>query len=117
MLYEDEELLHKTDLLSERFCVTNIDKQVVTFQRWNYNFSEFIVTAVNFANTAKQSLQIDVPKAGFYREIFDSSNYSKQSSLSNDDGVYTYSNQKSLSNKSIVVDMPAKTVLSYKFSN
>lgn len=116
MLYEDEELLHKTDLLSERFCITNIDKQVVTFQRWNYNFSEFIVTAVNFANTAKQSLQIDVPKAGFYREIFDSSNYSKQSSLSNDDGVYTYSNQKSLSNKSIVVDMPAKTVLCYKFS-
>ncbi len=117
MLYEDEELLHKTDLLSERFCVTNIDKQVVTFQRWNYNFSEFMVTAVNFANTAKQSLQIDVPKAGFYREIFDSSNYSKQSSLSNDDGVYTYSNQKSLSNKSIVVDMPAKTVLCYKFSS
>ena len=114
MLYEDEAILHKTDSISERFCITGINKGVVVFQRWNYNFSELLVSAVNFANTAKQSFQIDVPKAGFYREIFNSSSYSKQSALSNDDGIYTYSNQNSLSNKSIVIDIPAKTALCYK---
>jgi 1,4-alpha-glucan branching enzyme len=117
ILYEEEAVLHKTDLLSERFCITSINKNIVVFQRWSYNFKEVIITAVNFANTAKQSFQIDVPKAGFYREIFDSSNYSKQSTLSNDDGVYTYSNSNSLSNKSIVIDIPAKTVLCYSHSN
>lgn len=117
MLYEDEAILHKTDLLSERFCITSIEKNIVVFQRWSYDFKELVITAVNFGNTAKQSFQIDVPKAGFYREIFNSSSYSNQTSLSNDDGVYTYSNQKSLSNKSIVVDIPAKTVLCYTWSN
>jgi 1,4-alpha-glucan branching enzyme len=117
ILYEEEKILHKTDLLSERFCVTSIENNIIVFQRWSYDFKELVITAVNFANTAKQSFQIDVPKGGFYKEIFDSSNYSKQSTLSNDDGVYTYSNQKSLSNKSIVIDIPAKTVLCYTWSN
>lgn len=116
MLYEDEEILHKTDLLSERFCIVNIEKNVVVFQRWSYDFKDLALIAVNFGNTSKQSFQIDVPRPGFYREIFDSSTYSKQTTLSNDDGVYTYSNQKSLSNKSIVIDIPAKTVLCYSLS-
>ena len=117
LLYEKEKILCRTDLLAERFSMNKAHKNVFVFQRWSYDFSELIISVVNFANTSKQSFQIDVAKAGFYQEIFDSSSYSKQTALSNEDGVYSYSNNTSLSKKSIVLDIPAKSVLCYKFSS
>lgn len=115
ILYEEESLLFETDLLAQRFCVNQLQKDIAVFQRSSYDFSKQFITVANFSNSAKQSFQVDVNKAGFYREIFNSANYSKQSSLTNEDGIYTYSNQQSLSNKSIVIDVPAKTVLCYSW--
>lgn len=114
MLYESEKIYFENDHLKNRFTISEINKNILIFQRWNFDFSYLTINIINFGNTAKQNFQIEVPKSGFYEEIFNSSKYSHQSSLSNEDGVYTYSNKDSLSNKSIVLDIPAKSVLSYK---
>jgi 1,4-alpha-glucan branching enzyme len=48
----------------------DIDNSIILFLRWSEGRKEFLVFACNFTPVPRAGYRVGVPKAGFYREVF-----------------------------------------------
>ena len=74
-LYQSLSALHERDCEPDGFCWLNSndqDNNAVSFLRFGSNRSDFVIIVCNFSPVVRHRYRVGVPRAGEYRELFNS---------------------------------------------
>ena len=117
-LYSAESALHDGDVVSEGFnWIVGDDHSncVVAFQRQTRNQSETIIVVSNLTPAPRGPYRIGVPKAGYYKEIFNSdADWYGGAGIGNKGGVYSKLEPAHGRPVSIIVTLPPLATLMFK---
>jgi 1,4-alpha-glucan branching enzyme len=117
-LYRNERALHDADLFAEGFQWIVGDDQtnvVAAFQRMTRDGSETIIVVSNLTPAPRESYRIGVPKAGYYKEIFNSdAAWYGGAGIGNQGGVYSKAEPAHGRTASITITVPPLATLCFK---
>ena len=117
-LYRNERALHDADLFAEGFQWIVGDDQtnvVAAFQRMTRDGSETIIVVSNLTPAPRECYRIGVPKAGYYKEIFNSdAAWYGGAGIGNQGGVYSKAEPAHGRTASITITVPPLATLCFK---
>lgn len=112
-LYKNSPTLYETDFRESRFEWLDYDENSAqaSFIRWSKDYKDFMVLVFNFSDEDCQSYSFGVPRAGYYKKIFDSNSLEFcGSDFEAVDGVYSFHKEFNNRPYSLVVDLAAESV-------
>jgi 1,4-alpha-glucan branching enzyme len=117
-LYRSERALHDADFFAEGFQWIVGDDQtnvVAAFQRMTLDGSETIIVVSNLTPSPRENYRIGVPKAGYYKEIFNSdAAWYGGAGIGNQGGVYSKAEPAHGCTASISISVPPLATLCFK---
>ena len=118
LLYRREPALYEVDDSYHGFewiDLQDAESSIITFLRFAQNRDDFIVLACNFTPVPRESYRVGVPKAGLYREIFNTdSEFFGGSNLGNGGAVMAQAIPFHGRPASLLITLPPLAVVAFK---